>query len=86
MTTTEHGVAPYTSDIGDGPETFPTLSDVQRAVYTRISGIRSSREWYGRLRSKHGAKVRDTQGRLVAKVSYNARLWEPCGKREEIVL
>jgi hypothetical protein len=79
-------IPPYTADIGDGPETFASLQEVQRAVYARVSGIRSSSEWYARCRSHHGPKVRDARGRVVATVSYNARLWEPGGARGEIVV
>jgi hypothetical protein len=77
---------PFTAEIGDGPETFASLAEVQRAVYARVSGIRSSSEWYARCRSHHGPKVRDARGRVVATVSYNARLWQATGASEEIVI
>ncbi len=82
MTTIGNG--PYTADIGDGIETFATLAEVQRAMRARVSGIRSSSEWYRQLRSKHGAKVRDVAGKVVANVSYNGTLWRASGAREEI--
>ncbi len=75
---------PYTADIGDEIETFETLADVQGAMRSRVSGTRSSSEWYRQMRSKHGAKVRDASGKVVANVSYNARVWRPSGAREEI--
>jgi hypothetical protein len=84
MTTT--GTGPYTADIGDGQETFETLADIQRAMRARVSGIRSSSEWYRQMRSRHGAKVRDAAGKVVATVSYNARLWRPSGAMEEILV
>jgi hypothetical protein len=77
--------APFTANIGDGPETFASLAELQRAVYARVSGIQSSGEWYGKMRSKHGAKVRDARAKVVACVSYNARLWTPDGKTEIVV-
>lgn len=80
------GNGPYTADIGDGIETFETLADVQRAMWARVSGIRSSSEWYRQMRSRHGAKVRDAAGKVAANVSYNARMWRPSGAREEIVV
>lgn len=43
----------------------------------RISGIRSSAEWYRQMRSSHRAKVHDAAGTVVANVSYNALLWRP---------
>lgn len=76
----------YTADIGFGIETFETLADVQRAVRTRISAIESSTEFYRRARSMHGPKIRDAAGKVVATVSYNARLWSVTGNRDEIVL
>ncbi len=79
------GTGPFAADIGDGQERFDTLADVQRAMRARVSGIRSSSEWYRKMRSRHGAKVRDTAGMFVANVSYNGRLWRPSGAREEIV-
>jgi hypothetical protein len=36
------------------------------------------------MRSGHGDKVRDPAGKVVATVSYNARLWRTSGEREEI--
>jgi hypothetical protein len=80
------GTGPYTADIGDGQETFQTLADLQRAVRQRVSGIRSSSEWYSQMRSRHGAKVCAAAGKLVVNVSYNGRLWQPGGAREEIVV
>ncbi len=80
------GTGPYTADIGDGIETFETLADVQRATHQRVSGIRSSDEWYAQMRSRHGAKVRDAAGKVVANVTYNARMWRPSGGREEMVV
>jgi hypothetical protein len=80
------GTGPYTADSGDGIETFETLADVQRAMRERVSGIRSSSEWYRHMRSRHGAKVRDAAGKVVVNVSYNGRLWRPGGAREEIVV
>jgi hypothetical protein len=77
---------PYTADIGDGQERFETLADVQRAMRARVSGIRFGDEWYARMRSRHGAKVRDASGKVVANVSYNARLWRPSGARGEILI
>jgi len=64
------GTGPYTADIGDGIETFETLADVQRAMRARVSGIRSSSEWYRQMRSRHGARVRDAAGKVIANVSY----------------
>lgn len=80
------GTGPYTADIGDGFENFDTLADVQCAMREGGSGIRSSSEWYRQMRSRHGAKVRDAAGKVVATVSYNARLWRPSGVREEMVV
>ena len=80
------GTGPYTADIGDGIETFETLADVQRAMRERVSGIRSGDEWYAQMRSRHGAKVRDAAGKVVATVSYNARMWRPSGARHELVV
>jgi hypothetical protein len=80
------GTGRYTADIGDGIETFETLADVQRAMRTRVSGIRSSSEWYRQMRSRHGAKVRDATEEVVANVSYNGRLWRPCGARAEMTI
>jgi hypothetical protein len=80
------GTGPFKADIGDGIERFDTLADVQRAMRQRVSGIRSSSEWYRQMRSRHGAKVRDAAGKLVANVSYNGRMWWPSGAREEIVV
>ncbi|MBL8801840.1 MAG: hypothetical protein JNN27_07590 [Planctomycetes bacterium] len=68
------GTGPYTADIGDGQETFQTLADVQRAMRARVSGVRSSSDWYRRMRSWQGAQVRDAAGMVVATVLYNARL------------
>jgi hypothetical protein len=65
------GTGPYTADIGDGIETFESLADLQRAMRQRVSGIRSSSEWYRQMRSPHGAKVRSAAGKVVANVSYN---------------
>ena len=59
------GTGPYTADIGDGIETFETLADVQSAMRARVSGIRSSSEWYRQMRSRHGAKVRDAARHLA---------------------
>ncbi len=84
--TTTIGTGPYTADIGDGMERFHTLADVPRAMRQRVSGIRSSSEWYRQMRSRHGAKVRDAVGMVVATVSYNARLWMPGGARDEIAV
>jgi hypothetical protein len=81
-TTIETG--PYMADIGDGIETFETLVDVQSAMRARVGGIRSGDEWYARMRSRHGARVRDASGKVVANVSYNAQMWRPSGAREEI--
>jgi hypothetical protein len=81
---TQIGTGPFTADIGDGQETFETLADIQRAMRARISGIRSSSEWYQQMRSRHGAKVRDAAGRVVANVSYNARMWRPSGGMAEM--
>jgi hypothetical protein len=75
---------PYTADIGDGQERFETLDDVQRAIRARVTGIRSADEWYAQMLSRHGATVRDAAGKVVANVSYNARVWRPSGGREEI--
>jgi len=83
---TQIGTGPFTADIGGGQETFETLADVQRAMRARVSGICSSSEWYRQMRSKHGAKVRDAAGNVVAAVSYNGRLWWPSGAREERVV
>ncbi|MBL8804427.1 MAG: hypothetical protein JNN27_20695 [Planctomycetes bacterium] len=83
---TQIGTGPYTADVGDGIEKFETLADIQRAMRQRVSGIRSSSEWYRQMRSRHGAKVRDAAGKVVANVSYNARLWRPSGAREDIGL
>ena len=83
---TQIGTGPFTADIGDGIETFETLADVQRAMRARVSGIRSSSEWYWQMRSRHGAKVRDSEGKVVANVSYNGRLWRPGRAREEILV
>jgi hypothetical protein len=83
---TQIGTGPYTADIGDGVETFETLADVQRAMRQRVSGLRSSSEWYRQMRSRDGATVRDAAGRVVATVSYNGRLWRPSGGREEIMV
>jgi hypothetical protein len=77
------GTGSYTADIGYAIETFETLADVQRAMRARVSGIRSGDEWHARLRSRHGAKVRDAAGKVVANVSFNARMWRPSGAREE---
>lgn len=74
---------PYTADVGDGIETFQTLADIQRAMRARVSGIRSSSEWYRQMRSLHGAKEHDAAGKVVANVSYNGRLWRAGGAREE---
>jgi hypothetical protein len=81
---TQIGTGPFTADTGDGQETFETLADVQRAMRQRVSGLRSSSEWYRQMRSRDGATVRDAAGRVVATVSYNGRLWRPSGAREEI--
>lgn len=83
---TQIGAGPHTADIGDGQERFETLADVQRAMRARVSGIRSGEDWYARMSSRHGAKVRDAAGKVVANVSYNARIWSPGGAREEIVV
>lgn len=80
------GTGPYPADIGDGIETFESLSDVQNAMRARVSGIRSSSKCYRQMRSWHGAKVRNAAGKVVANVSYNARLWRPGGGREELVV
>jgi hypothetical protein len=80
------GTGPYMADSGDGTETFETLADVQRAMRARVSGIRSGDESYARMRSCQGAKVRDVHGKVVANVSYNARMWRPSGAREEIAV
>ncbi len=72
--------------IWEGIETFETVADIQRAMRARVSGIRSSSEWCRQLRSRHGAKVRDASGKVVANVSYNARMWRPSGGREEMVV
>lgn len=80
------GTGPYTADIGDGIESFETLADLQRAMRQRVSGIRSSSGWYRQMRSRHGARVRDAAGKVVATVSYNGRLWRPSGDREEILV
>jgi hypothetical protein len=72
------GTAPFTADIGDGPETFASLAEV-RAVYARVSGIQSGSAWYRKMRNKWGAKVRDARGEVVALVSYNARAWDLAG-------
>jgi hypothetical protein len=82
---TQIGTGPDTADIGHGVEKFETLADVQRAMRARVSGIRSSSEWYRQLRSWHGAKVRDATEEVVATVFYNGRLWRPSGAREEMV-
>jgi hypothetical protein len=74
---------PCTADIGNGIE---TLADVQRAMRARVSGLRSSSEWYRLMRSNHGRRVRDAASKVVANVSYNARLWRPSGARDELVL
>ena len=71
------GAAPYTADIGDGQETFGTLGEVQRAMRERVSGIRSSSEWYRQMRSRHGAIVRDVAGRW----SRTCRTTRGCGGR-----
>jgi hypothetical protein len=76
---TQIGTGPYTADIGDGMERFDTLADLQRAMRTRVSGIRSSSEWYRQMRSRHSAKVCDAAGKVVANVSYNGRLWRARG-------
>ena len=80
------GTGPYTADIGDGTESFDTLADVQRAMRARVSGIRSSLEWYRQMRSRHRANVRDAAGKVVANVSYSARMWWPNGQRGEIAV
>ncbi len=36
--------------------------------------------------SPHDVKVRSAAGKVVANVSYNARMWRPSGGREEIVV
>jgi excisionase family DNA binding protein len=74
------GTASYTADIGDGNETFDTLAEVQRAMRSRVSGIRSGDEWYARMRSRHGAKVRDAgaKGRRE-RVLQRADLEAECG-------
>jgi hypothetical protein len=79
------GTGPYTADIGDGIQSFDTLADLQRAMRQPVSGIRSSSEWYRQMRSRHGAKVRDAAGKIVANVSDNGRWWRPSGEREELV-
>jgi hypothetical protein len=73
----------FTDAIGDGIE---TLADVQRAMRARVSGIRSSSGCYRQMRSGHGAKVRDAAGKVVANVSYNARMWRASGARDEITV
>lgn len=78
------GTGPYTADIGDGIETFETLADVQRAMRARVTGIRSSSEWCRQMRTRHGAKVRDAAGKVVANVSYNGRLWRADAQREPL--
>lgn len=74
---------PYTADIGDGQETVETLAGVQYTMRARVRGIRSSAEWYRRMRRGNGAKVRDAAGKVVANVSYNGRLWWASWAREE---
>lgn len=64
--------APFTAEIGDGIERFDTLADLQRAMRQRVSCICSSAEWYRRMRSRHGAKVRDAAGGMVANVPHSA--------------
>jgi hypothetical protein len=44
-------------------------------------GVRQALE----IRQEDG-ELQDACGRVVSTVSYNARLWEPGGKREEIVI
>lgn len=78
------GTGPFTADIGDGIESFDTLDDIQRAMRQRVSGIRSSSEWYRQMRSKHGAKMRDAAGEVVANVSYSGRMWRATRDRSEI--
>lgn len=73
------GTAPYTADIGRGPETFATLNEIQRAVWDRISGKTSSTRWLGKIKDRtgHGARIRDARGQVVATISFNAALWTP---------
>lgn len=86
MNTTTNKNPRLTCDIGFGRETFESIEEVSRAVRTRVSGIESGRDWYARCRSKHGPRINDERGRAVATVSYNGRLWNPTGAREEIVI
>jgi hypothetical protein len=72
----------YTADIGNGPEAFDSLDAVSAAVYSRVSGLVSSAEWYGKIRTSKGAAIKDAGGKVVARVSYNARLWTADGKTE----
>lgn len=52
-----------------------------------VSGIYSSAEWYRQMRSRHGAKIHDAAGKVVANVSYNSAAVEAeRGQREEIAV
>lgn len=73
------------ANIGDGTESFDSLADIQRAVRSRVSGKRSSAAWY-RKRHSTGADILDANGKTVARVSYNGRIWQPTEQRVEIVL
>jgi hypothetical protein len=78
---TRIGTDPHAAGVNDGIERFYTLAHIQRAMRQRVSGIRSSSEWYRQMRSRHGAKVRDAAGKVVATVSYNGRRWRPRATR-----
>ena len=81
----ETNITTVTADIGDGPETFASLAAIRDAMHARVSGWVSGSEWYAKMRSKDGAKVLDAKGKVIARVSYNGRIWSANGK-EEIVL
>ncbi len=59
-----------------------TLADASAAVRADIErrGIGAS-EWYG----GDAGRVHDTCGVLVARVSYNGRVWDPAAEGHEII-
>lgn len=68
--------AHYTAAIkGRKVRQYATLGDVQRAIYSEVSGRVSGNAWYRAQGDNRGCAVRDDCGALVAFVSYNGRAW-----------
>ena len=63
-----------TIHIGNKAITVATLAQASAAIEA-TRGSQTGQQWYRRVGSLDGAAVRDEDGRVIARVSYNGRVW-----------